>query len=177
MIWNVKRVFLDMDGVLADFVGAIHRAHGRPNCYDDPANFGKFDFEKIWGMSLEEVWTIDTFEFWDTIEKTPEADAIVKFAVDWVGWENIAIVTFPSDGPGCVPGKRAWMKRHFPKLAHQMVFTSFKQALAYHDSILIDDADKNVTAFRNAGGLAVLLPRPWNSAYAERQNPLGVIGR
>ena len=46
--------FLDMDGVIADFVGGICHAHNRPYPYDEPAALGVWDIEKLWSMSAAE---------------------------------------------------------------------------------------------------------------------------
>jgi 5'(3')-deoxyribonucleotidase len=43
-----------------------------------------------------------------------------------------------------------------------VVFTSHKELLADDDSCLIDDDEKNIKAFREAGGNALLFPQPWN---------------
>ena len=45
--------FLDMDGVLADFVDGVCQAHDRAFPYDDPSNYGHFDIEPLWGMSSQ----------------------------------------------------------------------------------------------------------------------------
>jgi 5'(3')-deoxyribonucleotidase len=157
---------LDMDGVVADFVGGVCAAHNRPSPYDDPSSYGVFDMDKLWGMTSREFWKpCDGESFWDDLQKTPDADDIVSSVVNNFGLENIAILTAPSMSPYCVPGKRRWMKRHYPFLAKNMIFTSAKKFLAGPDRVLIDDRNENIESFRAAGGHGILLPRLWNRLY------------
>jgi 5'(3')-deoxyribonucleotidase len=157
-----------MDGVLADFMGACCSAHNRPDPYLLDSSKGIWETEKVWGISEREFWKpIDALGigFWDGILKTPEADRIVNLVVDAFGEDNIAILTAPSTDPGCVPGKMAWIKRHYPQFKKRIIFGHAKEFLSAPYRVLIDDRDKNVENFRAAGGLAILVPRPWNKAH------------
>ncbi len=164
------KCFLDQDGVIADFVGGACRAHGKQNPYILAKNLGEFELIKIWGMAEDQFWKpIDDMgmAFWVGLEKTPEADEIVRFAFETFGADNVAVLTAPSLDPGCIPGKRAWMKKNFPALERKMIFAnaSNKRFLAGPDNWLIDDRDKNVEQFLAAGGNGVLVPRPWNKGH------------
>jgi 5'(3')-deoxyribonucleotidase len=154
---------LDMDGVVADFVGGVCAAHNRPSPYDDHASRGIFDMDKLWNMSPSSFWKpCDGESFWDDLQKMPDADVIVDLAVNAFGENNIAVLTAPSMSQYCVPGKRRWMQKHYPFLAKNMIFTSAKRFLAGPDRVLIDDRNENVDSFIRAGGHGILLPRPWN---------------
>ena len=50
-----------------------------------------------------------------------------------------------------------------------------KARLARPNTILIDDSDANVTAYREACCPAILVPRPWNSRYAEADRASEVV--
>ena len=93
----------------------------------------------------------------------PDADEILRMAVDAVGWDQICVLTSPSKYPHCVPGKRAWISKHYPKLTRQILFGSCKHFIAGPNKLLIDDKDSNVKEFHGAGGASILVPRPWNS--------------
>jgi 5'(3')-deoxyribonucleotidase len=161
---------LDQDGVLADFIGALCKVHGRANPYTNPASLGHFDTEKLWGISETEFWApiaSNSLEFWEGIDKTPEADEIVKLAVLEFGIDNVCILTAPSKDPGSIPGKRAWMARHYPGFEKKMIFAtaSAKKFCSAPGKYLIDDKDSNVDEFDEAGGVGILVPRPWNAEH------------
>lgn len=161
--------FLDMDGILADFVGGACRAHGRDNPYtmDNPQSWGVFDLEKVWGITPEQFWApCDGESFWDDLEEMPDAQQLYNLAVRTFGLENIAVLTSPSQSPYCVPGKRRWLKKHFPELVKKVIFTGAKGFLAGSGRYLIDDRDRNVTEFNQYGGTGILVPRMWNSRFS-----------
>jgi hypothetical protein len=63
-------------------------------------------------------------------------------------------------------GKLRWIERHMEeRWLRRYIFTPVKEAFARPGVVLIDDCDANVTAFRDAGGRAVLVPRPWNAQW------------
>src|SRR3990167_5851256 len=157
--------FLDLDGVLADFVAAMHKAHNRANAYDNPTNHGLWDLDKIWGMDAAQFWSTDTYEFWAEVPRMYDADRIVRAALETFGQKRVAILTAPSKGHGCVPGKREWVRRNYPELANHMIFTKAKRFIAGPNNLLVDDKDSNVLEFREAGGRAILVPRLWNSQH------------
>lgn len=162
------KVFLDMDGVLSDFVGGVSRAHGRPSPYDSPGCEGIFDMEKLWGISLEEFWApTNNPEFWEGLERTPEADAIVALVVQEFGTDNVAILTAPSLFSGCMGAKRAWVAKHYPFLKKRIIFASAeaKKFVAGPRKILVDDRTENIQGWKKAGGYGVLIPRPWNAEW------------
>ena len=158
--------FIDMDGVIADFVVGACRAHNRPSPYGDPKSLGVFDIEKLWGMTPSEFWLpCDGERFWDDLPKTVEADGIMALALETFGLENVAVLTTPSMSPYCVPGKRRWIRRHFPELAKSMIFSSAKRFLGGPGRVLIDDRDRNIEEFSGYGGHGVMVPRPWNKMH------------
>lgn len=168
-----KYCFLDMDGVLADFVGGICQVHNRPSPYEDPRAYNEFDIEKLWGMTPEEFWVpVAKPGFWIGLKKTDEADDIVDLACKYFGPKNVAILTAPANDPGCVPEKKEWIAKYYPQLKANILYGSAKRFLAGPDRLLIDDRDKNVANFRDAGGSAILLPRLWNADYDKAADPL-----
>lgn len=171
---------LDMDGVIADFIGSLCKFHGRETPYTKPESLGKFDTEKLWKISDKEFWAPiakNSLEFWEGIEKTPEADEIVKLAVLEFGLENVCILTAPSKDAGSVPGKRAWISRFYPCFDKRMIFAtaSAKKFCAGKGKFLIDDKDSNVDEFNEAGGTGILVPRPWNAEHMLEKDLVDVV--
>jgi len=59
-----------------------------------------------------------------------------------------------------------WVKEHLSRYYKQLIITMApKHLLAKPDTLLIDDKDENVEGFWDAGGKAILVPRPWNSNH------------
>lgn len=164
---KLKFCFLDMDGVLVDFVGGVCAAHNRETPYLSPNSYGIFEMETVWGISTDEFWTPTQFDgFWSNLDKTPEADNLVELACSKFGTENVCILTSPSDDYRCIPEKQEWIAKHYPKLQRQMLFGSAKRFLAGPDRLMIDDRDKNIENFRKAGGIGITMPRLWNCEWA-----------
>ena len=182
IIGNIMyKALLDMDGVLVDFMKGICAAHNRPDPYiNNPLAYGEFQTEKVWGITPEEFGAPiqgEALEFWTGLDKTPEADKIVRLVCREFGADNVAILTAPSKDAGSVPGKRAWLNRHYPYLSHNVIFTAAKGFLAGPKRILIDDRDKNVQEFKKAGGDAILVPRPWNSHFMFKDEVMETLTR
>ena len=93
--------FIDMDGVIADFVSGVCVAHGRSSPYENtPGALGNFEMHEIWGISTNAFWKpCDGERFWDDLGKTPEAEEIVRVVCGVFGTNNCAILTSPSIEP------------------------------------------------------------------------------
>jgi len=169
------KIFLDMDGVLADFVKGACVAHLR-DCYDKPEHLGIFDMEKLWGISVAEFYApLKGFEFWASLDKTPEADAIVEAALKNVGPTQVAILTSPVNDPECVPAKRYWIEKHYPILTKNMIFAYKKGFIAGPEKVLVDDKDRNISEFVAGGGHGILVPRLWNGMYLSAHNTRQIV--
>lgn len=168
--------FLDMDGVLVDFVSDMCRVHNRPNPYNDPINLGKFDMAEIWGMTAEEFWepTVNPY-FWRDMSKLPEADDLVETVLTRFGTSNTCILSSPSQSQYCIPEKRQWLQIHYPRLASNILFGSAKRFLAGPGRFLIDDYDANIIRFAKAGGVGLTYPQPWNRLHALTGDRVHVI--
>jgi len=165
----MRYCFLDMDGVLADFVAGACAAHGRSFPYTDPANLGIFELVSIWGMSEDDFYApLHALEFWENLSVTPEAYELVSIAESAVGSDNVALLTTaPAYPDGSIAGKLLWVKQHFPQFFRKrVIFCRDKRFLASSDALLVDDRDRNVTDFINSGGHAILFPRAWNALHS-----------
>jgi 5'(3')-deoxyribonucleotidase len=161
--------YLDLDGVLADFHRSALMAHGQPDLFRKrPMLRG----EKAWalpthlGVSDKEFWSkFESRDWWANLALTPEARGIYALVKEAFEPNNVSICTTPSDNAGCQPGKLDWVERHFPCLQAKVVFSRHKEELAGHNCVLIDDCEQHVRRWREAGGLAFLVARPWNSSH------------
>jgi len=175
------RIDLDVDGVLADFPRAACKLHGRPYLYEEPLRadaVGVWDMEKCWGISEDEFWEpINEAgeEFWRTLDFTPDAHEIIEIVERIVGRENVIPVTSCIHHPSAAAGRVAWIHERLPQYRGEFFLGAAKHKIAAPDVVLVDDADKNIKRFRDAGGQVVLYPRPWNSAHVQRNNALNVL--
>jgi len=168
------RVFLDMDGVLADFCSAAFKLHGRENPYHSAHNLGEWDCIAMLGMTPEDFYAPMEHEFWANMDKTELADDLVLAVQGFVGVDNICLLTTPHKNPGSISGKKEWIHKHFPQFDHRVLFGSPKHFCAHEDSLLIDDNEENVEIFSDHGGHTLLVPRPWNYKSSIK-NPMTYI--
>lgn len=154
--------FLDMDGILANFVKGALTFYKRLDIYDNYPK-GNFNIQKI--LDMDYFWpAIDNYNFWNNLEKMSDADKIVKFCLS--EFDTVYIATSPS--LNCHKAKVDWIYKYYPRLLLKIIFIHDKWLLANEFSLLIDDNDDNVDLFASHGGYAYLYPRPWNRAHAER---------
>ncbi|GAG17915.1 unnamed protein product, partial [marine sediment metagenome] len=141
---------------------------------------GPFDYDKFpdVGYDMVGAWAtltsrpkVDVGVFWEWISRriwedmpTSEQFWLLHTAEKLVGQENVLIATSPTKSPDCLFGKYQWIERHTPDWCHrQYSITPRKSWLAQPGVLLIDDCDANCNAFRDGGGDAILVPRPWNT--------------
>jgi len=172
-------IYLDMDGVLADFVFAAHRYWGVAYSQDNyPYGAGNWDFVKpfceLKRFREEDFWRLPE-DFWASIEWTKDGRDILAAVENAFGIENTVIVTSPTLSPRCASGKLIWIANHIPQYRRRFAVTPCKSSFAHIDSILIDDYDKNVRDFHAAGGNAICVPRPWNELHSERRTALEYV--
>lgn len=99
---------------------------------------------------------------------------ILHLAARFVGRENVCIATSTTKCPECLAGKLEWIHRHMPPWMHrQYAITPRKHLLARPGALLIDDLEANLQRFQAAGGVGVLIPRPWNSR--DGQDPFEAV--
>ena len=162
------KVFIDLDGVLANFVQAACDVHGIPNPYHNPENFGNFNMAQVTGMSNNQFWKpLQGHSFWTNLPLHDDAHAILANVEARFRQEDIAFLTANSRDPFSASGKLSWVQKHFPKYVRRVIITPAKHFIAHSETLLIDDRDKNCEDFYSEGGRCILLPRPWNSAHAE----------
>lgn len=159
-------VFFDLDGVLADFVRGSFRLHGRsvPICevrWDFCSQIG------FSGAADPAFWAPMGREFWRGLDVLEDGFSLLRHVELMLMRSQIAILTSGALTDGCLDGKRDWVKQHLPEYFPRTFFGSAKELFAGPGKVLVDDNDANVSRFRAAGGLAVLIPRPWNARADE----------
>jgi hypothetical protein len=151
-------IYLDMDGVIADFFGAIANRFGvdhwktiqdREIAFASLANTNFFD-------------TIPCFFDRETNLSAHIVEHVKHFAFDnEIGW-GICSSPMRGDTNNSAYWKRIWLERmnFAPPLVENMVFTSNKHKYAtsrldYRPNILIDDKPENIHRWEQAGGIGI----------------------
>ena len=165
MPMTIQHIFLDMDGVLTDFIGAALRVHNRDDALLNWPR-GERDVPKVLGISRNQYWKkIDALgsDFWANLAPYPWFDELIEMVREIA---LFTILTTSSLAPSCLDGKVRWLYEKFPKVDRrrfrEFIIGEQKHLLAQPGRLLIDDAEPNVDAFAAHGGRSILFPQAWN---------------
>lgn len=171
------KVFLDVDGVLANFLAGIHEALGVPYSYED------YPYEKAKWHMLTDIPGVDKFtdidglcdeDFWTDLDWIHDGQEIEQAVRD--KFKDIYLLTTPMPNPGSGTGKLFWIKEHMPWMYKKTILSyAPKSLLAGPDTLLIDDKDQNIEEFRASGGQGILVPRPWNKLHGWSDKTLEIV--
>lgn len=176
------KIFLDMDGVLVDFLKGIHDALGADYDFDNyPYEKGKWDmFADIGGFNLpfKVIDALCTSDFWADLDWMPDGRDILREVINRQPLADVYLLTTPMPNLGSASGKMRWVAEHLPHMITQVIVTQAPKALlAGPDRILIDDKDQNIDEWVKAGGIGVLVPRPWNRLRVAADNSAQFVAR
>lgn len=170
---NEYTCFLDMDGVLVNFVGGLCKALGMKTYSYYEYSFTKnyFDFWKEIDGVTDKIYreTISRKEFWSNLKWMHDGNDIYELIVEKFGFENVFLLTGIDiddvDVEQAVAGKMEWIKNGPTELIDHVIFAKCsKGCISGPNKILIDDKEKNVVDWM-MDGPNFLVPRPWNSGY------------
>ena len=159
-----KKIFLDLDGVMVDWVGGVAGYLGLQ--LDDPglrARFRAGDGHQVmdelvvcWetlGRNIEE----DGPNFWSGLRLFPWATLLVNSLRGRFGSEaSLQFLTSPGSFLNAYHGKRIWQHRFFPDV--ELIVCRNKYVCAHPNALLIDDTAKQLVAFADHGGHTHLWP-------------------
>lgn len=165
---KIDTVFIDMDGVVADFVGGVCKLHDLDYRSLTYGMQGSYDIARHTCMSANDFWThLDQDEkFWENLELTEEAESIMSLLENHFKAKNCYFLSSPAMSPNCFYGKAAWIHKHFPGYINRLILTGHKHFVASPNRLLVDDSDTNIAKFKKHGGNTLLIPRPWNSGHS-----------
>jgi hypothetical protein len=180
---KIDRVYVDLDGVLVDFVAGVHEAFGvNYSCQNYPYKPGMWDMlEDIPRpgatplkngvsnfFSFAEINDACTKKFWQNLLWTHDGHDIWREIFFKAGnkLDKLVFLTTPMPNSESYEGKVKWVELNVPLMEKRTVITvTPKSNFASPTSLLIDDKDTNVEEFRAAGGHAILINRPWNKGH------------
>ncbi len=171
------RIFLDLDDVLNAFtMSALGYVGCGVGAYEYDAYNPQYGFDIVRAANAlhpflnfteADFWQSIDRNFWATVPKSRECDSLLSACENLVGVENVCILSSPTRDPDSLAGKLEWIHAFLPKRFHrQFLIGPRKYFCARHDSLLIDDSARNVDGFLDAGGNAILMPRPWNRHHS-----------
>jgi 5'(3')-deoxyribonucleotidase len=166
------RILLDIDGVICRFAQTYLEClvvlTGRIHSEDEVTTW---DFSKSVASPEEDAQVWHLIERPDVVSRLEEYPGAMVFLEALRTRGQVVAVTSPANTPRWCYERAQWLRdRRFT--SRQIVFASDK-ALVRGD-VLIDDHPDNVQAFVDAGGVGILLDRPWNR-NAEGQNAFRAV--
>lgn len=149
---KMPHLYLDMDGVQADFFGAWAKSH---NVSHWKAVQNKEDeINELAHSSAEQV-----YDFFRNLDPLPGGMAIIN----WLQKNNIpyTVLSAPLRGPYAEASKQAkrdWLDQYHPGSSSNAIFTSAKFKYAVKDgvaNVLVDDFGPYIQKWTDAGGIPV----------------------
>lgn len=169
------KLILDLDGVFADFTGAACVIHGRPGY--EVTGWG---FYEDWGLTEEEFWAPirakgDCF-YEHIVQPYPWACELLTLCQEYDKNFVFASVAGGQHADD-YSGKVRFVRKYLGDIPIIVVPPGFKQLLAAHGRVLIDDSGLNVIDWREHGGQAVLFPQYWNASHSYRNDRVRYVRR
>lgn len=145
--FNQSEVFIDMDGVLADFFTAWEDLMGVDH-YKDISNIDQ---------ALQAIRDKDNF--WLNLEPTPNAGKLISLVKELKGEYNILSAPLAGD-PRAEKHKKMWVAKHLKSFPpKKVIITADKEKYATQQdgtpNILIDDYGVNIAKWNQAGGIGL----------------------
>lgn len=146
---KAKKIFLDMDGVIVDFMEAVYKLHKLKD-FREWEKLGPEKYEKInqtgekWWSQMK--WTSDGKKLWNHIK---DGDVTILSAT-------------PRDAESrkiSLEGKKNWLSKNLGSSykSNAILTTAVeKQNYAAGNHILIDDSDRNIRQWISKGGIGIL---------------------
>jgi 5'(3')-deoxyribonucleotidase len=141
------QVYVDMDGVLADFFGAWAKLDGKNH------------YKNIENPEAKLQLVRDHPTFWIELPVLPNAGKLMGAVKKYAGSYKICSSPLAGD-PNSEPQKRQWVKKHLHSfMPKEIIITHNKAAHAVQadgtPNILIDDFGKNIASWEAAGGIGI----------------------
>ena len=131
---NAPEIYLDMDGVCVDFMGAAMAAQG----YEPESlmaawrerHAGELFPESLINKQPEAFFThenLGSSDFWAGLIPYPWFERLYE-ELNRLG--HVVFLTAPTGQPGCVSGKHEWLINQFGQEFHDFIFTRHKSRVA-----------------------------------------------
>jgi len=148
----MPHLFLDMDGVQADFFGRLAEEHGVQSYKQIP--HPEQAINELANSSAERV-----YNFFRELQPLPGGIRLIN----WLKTNKIpfTVLSAPLRGPyasDSIKAKKEWLDQYNPGTSDSAIFTSAKYKHAKdggRSNVLVDDFGKYLNAWDSAGGIAI----------------------
>jgi len=159
----IKKLFIDMDGVLCDFIKRFYELYGVKPEQDYPS---KNAAKEVYKKQFKEFIKDGNFA---TLDPMPDFDLAMEFLCSIENKYEIRLLTSsakPKYMDDISLQKHIWLKKHdihWPVII--VPGKKLKQYYATPDSLLIDDTLSNIVQWRDRGGPAI-----WHTSWTKTIN-------
>ena len=147
-------VYIDMDGVLADFFGGVEKLYG-------VQHWKELSSDKTKDLKQQVINRITGTDFFATLPKFDSSGELISMVKDFTGG-NFSINTSPlrGDNENSAKYKKLWIQNNIEQ-PDEIVITGRKESYAKDKAsgtpnILIDDRPVNIQRWQGAGGYGIL---------------------
>ena len=144
---KVRQIFLDQDGVLADFEAGLTKAMGYKVGLDDEHDVYDAQKRKLTAQRL-----------FRNLEPLPDAWMLVDYCMNSGIHTEILTAAGTINRTLVIKDKIDWIRRYVHP--HWIVIPTFsgtqKAAFAHKKAVLIDDRERNIKCWKEAGGIGIL---------------------
>ena len=144
---KVKQIFLDQDGVLADFESGLTKALGYKVDVTSPIDVYDIEKRKLTAQRL-----------FRNLDPLPDAWKLVDYCMNSGIHTEILTAAGTVNRTLVVKDKIDWIRRYVHP--HWIVIPTFygtqKAAFAHKKAVLIDDKQQNIDCWEEAGGIGIL---------------------
>jgi hypothetical protein len=143
----IRQIFLDQDGVLADFESGLTKALGYKVDLKDKKDVYDAEKRKLTAQRL-----------FLNLDPLPDAWKLVDYCMNSGIHTEILTAAGTVNRTLVIQDKIAWIRRHIHP--HWIIIPTFKgsqkAAFAHKKAVLIDDRQRNIDTWVEAGGIGIL---------------------
>ena len=153
---DTGKVYLDMDGVLVDFIDGVLRWYKK----DRKNRTVTKEFEAMAREVTEKSSAGKMKGFWENLPLMPGAKRLVKWVQGRTSKADTWILSSCSgDLKYCAKEKFKWMKKHIPMIPEENIIlvmsAKHKARYAKEGDALVDDFKPNIQRWTQAGGIGI----------------------
>jgi 5'(3')-deoxyribonucleotidase len=170
-----SRIFVDVDGVLADFMGQLlHNYNQKYGTNYKHADIKDWNFGGIFHSGRKWQDHIN-HDFWVNLPLLPWAHQLVE-TIRATKKPYAFLTSLPNGTGTSVEDRRMWLDKHFmidPKdpPSKRMIVACRKDLVINKSDIMVDDSPDNVAAGRSVGATVLPMAQPWNPDIVGRMTP------